>query len=153
MFWVLLSTHDICFGWEKRKLFFCYALLNKDRSNAVLLLWIFCVIYVLCLSCFRVRSLLPCGHQLGKGWPLGSCLWCLIEFLSLSYVVTWVRCGTWLYRFLIFAAFLTLQFWNKIYAQETRLYWMNWKKQWSTSFCYSFKLTLLCLMICPTLIN
>ena len=32
-------------------------------------LWIICVIYmyVLCLSCFRVCSLLPCGHQLGKG--------------------------------------------------------------------------------------
>ena len=26
-----------------------------------------CVIYVLCLSCFRVCSLLPCGHLLGKG--------------------------------------------------------------------------------------
>ena len=75
----------------------------------VLLLWIICVIYVLCLSCFCVCSLLPYGHLLGKGWPLGSRLWCLIVFLSLSYVVSWVRCGTWLYRFLIFANFLTLK--------------------------------------------
>ena len=66
-----------------------------------------CVIYVLCLSCFRVCSLLPCGHLLGKGWPLGSRLLCLFVFLSLSHVVSWVRCGTWLYRFLIFATFLT----------------------------------------------
>ena len=29
-------------------------------------------------------------------------------FLSLSHVVSWVRCGTWLYRFLIFALLLTL---------------------------------------------
>ena len=29
-------------------------------------------------------------------------------FLLLSHVVSWVRCGTWLYRFLIFASFLTL---------------------------------------------
>ena len=34
MFWVLietvlLSTHNICFGWEIRKDFFCYALLTK----------------------------------------------------------------------------------------------------------------------------
>ena len=57
--------------------------------------------------CFRVCSLLPCGHQLQKGWPLGSCLWFLIVFLSLSHVVSWVRCGTWLYRFLIFATFLS----------------------------------------------
>ena len=33
----------------------------------------FCyVIYVLCLSCFRVCSLQPVGHLLGKGWPFGS---------------------------------------------------------------------------------
>ena len=35
-------------------------------------------LYVLCISCFHLYSLLPCGHLLGKGWPLGSCLWCLI---------------------------------------------------------------------------
>ena len=29
-------------------------------------------------------------------------------FLSLSHVVSWVRCGTLLYLFLVFAAFLTL---------------------------------------------
>ena len=33
-----------------------------DRSKAVLILWITCVIYVLCLSCFHVCSLLPSGH-------------------------------------------------------------------------------------------
>ena len=27
----------------------------------------------------------PCGHLLGKGWPLGSSLWCLIVSLSLSH--------------------------------------------------------------------
>ena len=37
-----------------------------DRSKAVLLLWIICVINVLCLSCFRVCSLLPCDHLLGR---------------------------------------------------------------------------------------
>ena len=35
-----------------------------DRSKAVLLLLIICVIYILCMSCFRVCSLLPCGHCL-----------------------------------------------------------------------------------------
>ena len=38
-----------------------------DHSKAVLLMWIICAIYVLYLSCFRIRSLLPCGHLLGKG--------------------------------------------------------------------------------------
>ena len=31
----------------------------------MLLLWIISVIYVLCLSCFRVCLLLPCGHLKG----------------------------------------------------------------------------------------
>ena len=44
-----------------------------DRSKAVLFLWIICVINVLCFSCFCVCSLLPCGHLLGEGWPLGYC--------------------------------------------------------------------------------
>ena len=35
--------------------------------------WLSCfIIYVSCLSCFLVCSLQPCGHQLEKGWPLGS---------------------------------------------------------------------------------
>ena len=44
----------------------------------------------------------------GKG--LTSWLWLVmfIVFLLLSHVVSWVRCGTRLYRFLIFVSFLTL---------------------------------------------
>ena len=76
----------------------------------------------MCLSRFRVCSLLPCGHLLGKGWPLVSCLWCLIVFLSLSHVVSWVRCGTWLYRFLIFAAFLTYNPMFLIWILGTKLF-------------------------------
>ena len=41
--------------------------LFTDRSKVVLLFWILFVIYVLCLSCFLVCSLQPCGHLLGKG--------------------------------------------------------------------------------------
>ena len=41
----------------------------------------------LCYFClvFVMLSLMPCGHLLGKGWPLGSRLWCLIVKLSLSH--------------------------------------------------------------------
>ena len=35
---------------------------------------------VLCFTCVYVCSLLPCGHLLGKGWPLGYCWWCLLYF-------------------------------------------------------------------------
>ena len=39
-------------------------------------------LYYLCflMSCFRVCSLLLCGHRKGKGWRLGSCLWRLLWF-------------------------------------------------------------------------
>ena len=40
----------------------------SDHSMAVLLLWIFFVTYVSCLSCYLVVYLLQsCGHLLGKG--------------------------------------------------------------------------------------
>ena len=35
----------------------------------------FSVLYLLCL-CTNLLHV-PCGHLLGKGWPLGSRLWCL----------------------------------------------------------------------------
>ena len=45
---------------------------------------------MLFLSCFcsvfvRVCLVMPCGQLLGKGWPLGSRLWCLIVKLSRSH--------------------------------------------------------------------
>ena len=44
----------------------------------------------------------------GKGLTFWlSCTCCFPVCLSLSLVVSWVRCGTWLYRFLIFAFFFT----------------------------------------------
>ena len=46
--------------------------------------------YVFVLSCVcyvfvRVCLYVLCGHLLGKGWPLGSRLWCLTVSLSLSH--------------------------------------------------------------------
>ena len=56
-----------------------------DRSKAVLLLWIICLFYVLCLPRIRVCSLLPCSHLKGKDWPFGSCLWCLLWFVTFPF--------------------------------------------------------------------
>ena len=47
-------------------------------------------LYVFVLSCVcyvfvRVCLYVLCGHLLGKGWPLGSRLWCLTVSLSLSH--------------------------------------------------------------------
>ena len=52
------------------------------------------------MPCFLVCSLQPCGHLLGKGWPLGSLVCDGFFFfgggggLSFSHVVSWVRFGT-----------------------------------------------------------
>ena len=75
------------------------------RSKALLLLWTFIVIYVLCLSCCLVCPLQPCGHLLGLvSWF--SCMWCFLVLWWLSHVLSRVRFGTWLHRFLIFVLFL-----------------------------------------------
>ena len=52
---------------------------------------------VLCLLClWRVCLYVPCGHLLGKGWPLGSRLWffvCLFCCFT-SQVNSYGHCGT-----------------------------------------------------------
>ena len=58
-----------------------------DRSKAPTF---FVDLSCLFLSCFcyafvRVCLYVPCGHLLGKGWHLGSRLWCLTLSLSLSH--------------------------------------------------------------------
>ena len=57
-----------------------------DRSKAVLLLWIFYIfLSSVCYAFVRVCLFVLCGHLLGKGWPLGSRLWCLTVSLLLSH--------------------------------------------------------------------
>ena len=57
---------------------------NIFVSYFVDVLWgffLYCVCYAFVCVCLYV----PCGHLLGKGWPLGSRLWCLTVSLSLSH--------------------------------------------------------------------
>ena len=80
-----------------------------DHSKAVLLLWIFYVFSVLCLLCLCAR-LFICALWSPAGKGLTSWLSFVVynyEFVAFP-LVSWVRCGTWLYRFLIFAPLLTL---------------------------------------------
>ena len=39
-----------------------------------------------CYAFMHVCLFVPCDNLLGKGWPLGSSLWCLIVSLSLSHL-------------------------------------------------------------------
>ena len=66
------------------------------------LIWIF---FILCLSCNAVLSVssslvITCWERAG--------LRAFLYVMLLSHTVCWVRCGAWLYRFLIFAFFLTM---------------------------------------------
>ena len=72
------------------------------------LLWIVCVNYVVCLSSFRAL-----WSPEGKGVTSWLLFVMFIVNLLLSHSVSWDRCGTWLYRFLVLAVFLTLRrfFW------------------------------------------
>ena len=44
-----------------------------------------CFLSFVCYAFVYVCLFVPCGHLLGKGWPLGSRLCCLPVSLSLSH--------------------------------------------------------------------
>ena len=78
--WFLsISQLIVCCAW-------CIAVtFTDDISNhwvtTTCLFNMFCFWYTFVRVCLFV----PCGYLLGKGWPLGSCLWCLTVSLSLSH--------------------------------------------------------------------
>ena len=92
----LLSTHrigvckpNIYVSWSTSELRVRLAPLNRFKPSSKIFYWPFqggtsfvdllCFCSVLCLLCFvRVCLYVLRGHLLGKGWPLGSCLWCLL---------------------------------------------------------------------------
>ena len=118
-------------SWSTSELRVRLAPLNRFKPSSKIFYWPFqggtsfvvllCFCSVLCWLCFvRVCLYVLCGHLLGKGWPLGSRLWCLLWVchfpigilgqvwylivsipdlcnlitLLLSIVVSWVRSGT-----------------------------------------------------------
>ena len=68
------------------------------NNSTVLKRCFFCgsFFYSVCVCvCVCVCSLHPCDHLLGgKDWPIGSLVCGVLVFLSLSYRVSRVRCGT-----------------------------------------------------------
>ena len=76
-------------SWSTSELRVRLAPLNRFKPSSKIFYWPFqggtsfvdllCFCSVLCLLCFvRVCLYELCGHLLGKGWPLGSRLWCLL---------------------------------------------------------------------------
>ena len=86
--------------------------ISIDRSKAVLLLCIIHIISVLLLLCFSaclfIDALWPSAGKGLTSWLSFVMSYC--EFVTFQ-LVSWVSCGYWLYRFLIFALFLIL-LWN-----------------------------------------
>ena len=77
----------------------------------------FCVSFVLflfCLAFVRICLLMACGHLL-KG--LTSCISFILSNCEVVTfpLVSWVRCGAWLIRFLIFGFFLTLKYFFSVH--------------------------------------
>ena len=80
---------NIYVSWSTSELRVRLAPLNRFKPSGKIFYWPFqggtsfvdllCFCSVLCLLCFvRVCLYVLCGHLLGKGWPLGSRLWCLL---------------------------------------------------------------------------
>ena len=76
-------------SWSTSELRVRLAPLNRFKPSSKIFYWPFqggtsfvdllCFCSVLCWLCFvRVCLYVLCGHLLGKGWPLGSRLWCLL---------------------------------------------------------------------------
>ena len=76
------------------------ALWNQFKPSSKIFYWPFqggtsfvdLLCFVLSFVCYgfvHVCLYVPCGHLLGKGWHLGSCLWGLNVSLSLSHSYPW----------------------------------------------------------------
>ena len=86
----------------------------------------------------RVCLLMPCGHLLGKDWPLGSRLWCLIVSLSLSLwypwsavVLDWIDFWSlhpYLHWLLTLAAII---WWLRFNVKHVRKYFVAWLRTFS----------------------
>ena len=88
---------NIYLSWSTSELRVRLAPLNWFKPSSRIFYWLFqgstyfvdffyvfvlsCVCYVFVHVCLYVL----CGHLLGKGWPLGSRLWCITVSLTLSH--------------------------------------------------------------------
>ena len=94
--WCLSCRPGICVSWSASGLEVGLAPWGRFGPSSRVFCWPFLggasFMYLLCilLSCVfcafvRVCLFVPCGHLLGKGWPLGSRLWGITVSLSLSH--------------------------------------------------------------------
>ena len=111
--WFLLLRYSVLFTVESLSLLYllviswficsrtwCMAKLGVFHANKTSI----CLVFVM-LSCLFIAAL---WSPEGKGLTSWLKFVTFIVILLLSHLVSWDRCGTWLYWYLIFAVFLTL---------------------------------------------
>ena len=87
--------------WNRLKLYRPF----RGGTSFVDHLCLLCLVFVMLSHLFIAALWSPAGKGLTT-W-LWLVMFIIIVFLLLSHMLSWVRYGTWLYRFLIFAFFLT----------------------------------------------
>ena len=113
-----IKSWNICVSWSTFELRVRLAPLNWFKHSRKIFcwpfqggafLWNFYVLSVLCLLCLCAR-LFVCAFRSPAGRGLTSWLSFAVSDCELVAfpLASWVRCGTWLYRFLIFAPLLAL---------------------------------------------
>ena len=84
-----------------------------DRSKAVIFcgsfMFLFCLVFAMSLCASVYMCFVVTCWERADLLALVCGVYC--EFVTFP-LVSWVRCGTWLYRFLIFAPFLTLLYFS-----------------------------------------
>ena len=83
-----------------------YSKYFTDRSKAMLLLWIIYVLFCLFLLCFHVRLFVDAFWSPAKKRLTSWLSFVMSNCGVITFpLVSWVRCGAWLYRFLILPSF------------------------------------------------
>ena len=102
-----------------------------NRSKEVLLLWILFYGLRFTFGFF----MLPCLFLAGFFSPVGKGLTSWFSCVSLSHMVSRVRCGTWLYRFLIFTVSSSFLFTlKKVTLNKKYLFSLQRKREFNRLF-------------------
>ena len=130
-------NHQVKYFTDRRRCFFC--------GSLMLFLSCFCYAFV------HICLLMPCGHLLGKGLPLGSLLWCLIGILcqlwclilSISDLCPLSYFNLSFHAFCCLLIFFSSQLFQKILSGmplECQTIWIQIQPAWSGSKLFATKI-------------
>ena len=131
-------------SWSTSELRVRLAPLNRFKPSSKIFYWPFqggtsfvdllCFCSVLCLLCLCACLFICAFAFVVTCWERADLLALVCgvccEFVTFP-LVSWVRCGTWLYRFLIFAPLLTLMLLPKNGVPFEGLYYSNYRSRFN----------------------